>query len=309
MPEHVTELVPTENAWDSEIEYEKYGFEVLGLKLDGRVTDFKVIYRKDTGRIVAIPRQNYKLLPNEVVLGVANGVAKKANLKPFKMIAESIDDWRTFTPKSKYRKSSKQGFTMVQEVKGDEHALVDKEATRMYAFYTLPEVMMAGAKEVLNFGICVANSVDTTQGLAIMGFTYRHLCQNASLLTLKQVMAQNKVLGMYSKHSKNLKIGAANLEQWMLKAADKMENVQRTYAEWMVESIPKETVRNIGRWIPQKYYPEYIKKDGKKTTMSLQPRPTTWKVYNDFTANIWHEPVELKTKQVIFENLHLSFGM
>lgn len=306
---HSTELVPTENTWDSEIDYDRYGFEVLGLKLDGRMTDFKVIYRKETGRIVAIPRQNYKLLPNEVVLGVANSVAKKANLKPFKMISESIDDWRTFTPKSKYRKSAKQGFTMVQEVVGDKHALMDAEATRMYAFFTLPEKMMDGAKEVLNFGICVANSVDTTQGLSVMGFTYRHLCQNASLMTLKQVMAQNKVLGMYSKHTKHMKVNAANLEKWMLEAAGKMGNIQTTYATWMVEDIPKETVNRIGRWIPQKYFPEYIKKDGKKTLMTRDPTPTTWKVYNDLTQQIWHEPVELKTKQVLFESLHYSFGM
>lgn len=302
-------LEPSKNPWDNEMDYSQYGFEVLSI-FDGKdLTDFKAIRNSKTNRIIAIPRIGYKLLPNEVVLEVANQVADSASLKPFKLITDSVDDWKTFNTKSKYYKSKKAGHSLVQSIAGNTHALIDAEATRMFAFYVLPKLEIMDKNEEMNFGICVRNSVDGTSGLAIDGFTFRHVCQNASLMTLTQIVKSGQQVGIRRRHTKKLDISLGSLENWVQKVSTQMGKVKNLYANWMVEELNKDTVFKLGRSMPVKYLPDFISVEKKKVTLTADPIPTMWKTYNIVTAKIWHEPVELKTKQLLFENLHYAFGM
>jgi hypothetical protein len=34
-----------------------------------------------------------------------------------------------------------------------------------------------------------------------------------------------------------------------------------------------------------------------------------WELYNNVTANLWHEPIELKTKELLFQKMHVAFGL
>jgi hypothetical protein len=77
----------------------------------------------------------------------------------------------------------------------------------------------------------------------------------------------------------------------------------------MVEKLNNDTVFKLGRSLPVKYLPDYINVEKKKITLTADPAPTMWETYNVLTKNIWHEPVELKTKQVLFEAVHYSFGL
>jgi len=302
-------LEPSKNSWDNEMDYSKYGFEVLSI-FDGKeLTDFKAIRKTSTGRILAMPRTGYKLLPNEIVLEAANEVAETVHLEPFKLITDSIDDWKTFTAKSKYYKGKKNGHTVVQSVAGDTHALMDADATRMFAFYKLPKLEIMDKGEEMNFGICVRNSVDGTSGLAIDGFTFRHVCGNAGLITLAQLVKAGMQIGIRKRHTKNLQIGLSNLQNWMFKVSEGMDKVKVLYGKWMVEELNKDTVFKLGRSLPVKYLPDYINVEKKKATLTASPIPTMWDTYNAITAKIWHEPVELKTKQVLFEAVHYSFGL
>jgi len=303
------QAIDSKNDWDIDESYKKYGFRVLQILKDGNLTDFKAIYSERKDRIIAMPRQGYRLLPNEVVLEAANEVAGTVHLEPFKLITDSIDDWKTFTAKSKYYKGKKNGHTVVQSVAGDTHALMDAEATRMFAFYKLPKLEIMDKGEELNFGICVRNSVDGTSGLAIDGFTYRHVCSNASLITLAQLVKSGMQIGIKKRHTKNLQIGLSNLQNWMFKVASGMDKVKVLYGKWMVEKLNNDTVFKLGRSLPVKYLPDYINVEKKKITLVADPIPTMWKTYNEITQKIWHEPIELKTKQVLFEGLHYSYGM
>lgn len=302
-------LEPSKNPWDNEMDYSKYGYEVLSIFDGNNLTEFKAIRNSKKEKIVAIPRVGYKLLPNEVVLDVANQVADSVNLQPFKLITDSVEDWKTFAPKSKYYKSKKVGHKLVQSIAGDTHALIDDEATRMFAFYVLPKLEIMDKNEEMNFGICVRNSVDGTSGLAIDGFTFRHVCQNASLMTLAQVVKSGQQVGIKRRHTKKLDISLGNLEDWVRQVVGQMGKVKNLYANWMVQELNKDTVFKLGRSLPVKYLPDFINVEKKKVTLTADPIPTMWKTYNIVTAKIWHEPVELKTKQLLFEKLHYAYGM
>jgi hypothetical protein len=303
-------IEPSKNSWDNEMDYSKYGFEVLSIYDEKKnLTDFKAIRNVKTERIIAMPRIGYKLLPNEVVLEASNQVADTINLEQFKLITDSVEDWKTFKPKSKYYKSKKTGHKIVQYINGNEHALIDEEATRMFAFYKIPKLHLIDKNEDINFGICVRNSVDGSCGLAIDGFTFRHICGNASLMTLTQIMKAGQQVSARHRHTKNLNIGLDNIEEWILNVSEKMGRVKALYETWMVEQLNKDTVFKLGRSMPVKYLPDYINVEKKKVTLTADPTPTMWQTYNDLTAKIWHEQVELKTKQLLFETIHWAYGM
>lgn len=300
---------PSELEWDTDIDYKKYGLEVYRLKKDGELTDFKAIYSTRSNKLLTVQKLGYRLLPNEVVLDVANRMAENVYLEPFKLIADSIMDWRHFVGKSKYYESKKEGHVVVQSIPGETHAILDSEATRIFAFYTLPDLKVMDKNEEINFGICVRNAIDGTGGLAIQGFTFRHICSNASLMTLQQVMKSGYVWGITKKHTKKLDISLANLENWMLQVADSMKSVEALYGRWMVEKANRDVVSKLGRMIPAKYLPDYISVEKKNATISSSSIPTMWELYNNVTANLWHEPIELKTKELLFQKMHVAFGL
>lgn len=297
---------------DTEIDYAKYGFKVLKVRDEnGKDTDFKAIFREKTNKYIAFVRDGYKLLPNEVVLEAGNEVADKLGMQPFKLITDAASDWATYhhDKRYKYYTSKKEGRKLVQNVAGETHTLIDAEATRMFAFYTLPKLEVMDKHEEINFGICIRNAVDGSSGLTIDGFTFRHICTNASLLTMVQVAKAGHKSGIRRRHTRNLQIGLNNLENWVEKVSQDMVHVRNKYAEWMVEKVDKETIRMLGRNIPEKYLPTYITVEKHRGILKADPTPTSWKVYNDLTANIWHGQVEMRTKQTLFEKLHNSFGL
>jgi hypothetical protein len=128
-------------------------------------------------------------------------------------------------------------------------------------------------------------------------------------MTLTQIVKAGQVWGIKRKHIKTLDISLSNLENWMFKVADQMKNVETIYGKWMVENVNKETLFKLGRTIPVKYLPAYINVEKKKATLVSETMPTLWKLYNDITFSVWHEPVEMKTKEIIFERLHSAFGL
>jgi hypothetical protein len=297
---------------DTEIDYSKYGFKVLKVNDEhGKETDFKAIYREKTNKYIAFVRDGYKLLPNEVVLEAGNEVADSLGLKPFKLITDAAESWKTYhhDKKYKYYKSKKEGRKLVQNVAGETHTLIDAEATRMFAFYTLPKLEMMDKGEEINFGICIRNSVDGSSGLNIDGFTFRHVCSNASLMTMIQVAKAGHTTGIRRRHTRNLQIGLNNLERWMEKVSLDMGKVKTLFGRWQVEQVNKDIIAKLGKSIPEKYLPDYISVEKNRGIFNGTVIPTSWTVYNDLTKSIWHEPVELKTKQVLFEKLHTSFGL
>lgn len=297
---------------DTQLDYGKYGFRVLKVyEENGRETDFKAIFREKTNKYIAFVRDGYKLLPNEVVLEASNEVADSLGMKPFKLITDASEGWKTYhhDKKYKYYKSKKEGRKLVQNIAGETHALIDAEATRMFAFYTLPKLEIMDAKDEINFGICVRNAVDGSSGLNIDGFTFRHVCSNASLMTMIQVAKAGHTTGIRRRHTRNLEIGLNNLETWVEKVSRDMGKVKELYGRWMVEKVNKDIIGKLGKNIPEKYLPEYISIEKKRGILTTPTIPTSWKVYNDLTASIWHEPVELRTKQLLFEKLHNSFGL
>ena len=63
----------------------------------------------------------------------------------------------------------------------------------------------------------------------------------------------------------------------------------------------------LGKKFPQNYLPSYIDASGKTAAVSVTPVPTAWKVYNDFTEEIWHRPIEVARKEALFNDLHSAF--
>jgi hypothetical protein len=301
-------LVESSLDHDNEIDYGKYGFEVLEVKRGQAETDFKAIFNKKTDKIVAFTRKSYKLLPNEVVLDAADDMAECLHLERFKVLADATESWNTYgASPSKYYRSKKEGRTVVQTIVGSEHAILDASATRIFAFYKLPKLEIMDSKDEMNFGILVRNSVDGSSGLNIDGFSFRHICSNISIMGLMHISALGRKTGIRRRHTKNLDITLGNLKNMMGSVSKQMYRVRETYAGWMVEEVNKETIKKIGTSIPVKYLPDYLDVSENKPTITLPTMPTKWKMYNDLTQKIWHEPVAMQTKMALFEKLHAGF--
>ena len=309
-------LRPSELEHDNEMDYEKYGFEVGRIFYQsGKETGYKAILNSRTGKIIHVASDKYKLLPNEVVLEMANEVADEMGLVPFKTVVESIADWKTWKSRTlnaggkSYTKHKKAGRVLVNEIPGSAHVLLDSNCTNMFAFYKMPEIVNMDKNEQFHFGLAVRNSIDGTSKLSIDGFSYRFICQNMSVATIQQIAKVNEIDALRRRHTINLEVTPSNLKTRMEFVVHKIKDLQKVYGRWMVEELNKDIVTKLGRTIPVTYLPEYIQVEKKKVTLTADPTPTKWKTYNDITAEVWHRPVELKTKQILFEKLHTAYGL
>lgn len=297
-------LRDSELSHDNEIDYEQYGFKVMSVFKGERKTDFKAIYNTKTSNIVAFTRDSYKLLPNEVVLEVADGIAEEMGMKRFDLMTTAIKSWEKYPRSdSKYYRSKKAGRKVVQRVKGNEHVVLDSAGTSMYATYVSPKVDdKLDLGEEMMFGVTIRNSVDATMGLHVDAFSYRLICSNGAVIP-------EKLMSTRRRHTKNLEIGLSDLHEYIEKGLDCAMRVRENYARWMVEQVNSETIRKLAKGLPVKYLPDYIDVSSKKPEVTLPQTPTAWKVYNDLTEAIWHESIEMNRKLELFNVVHGSFGM
>lgn len=311
------ELRESNNWWDEEMDYSKYGFSVFSVCKNGRKTGYKAIVNNKSDKIVHIASEKYKLLPNEVVLEAANEIAEQVGLVPFKTVIESANDWKTWKSRAQNasktytkRKFAKAGRVLVQEFNGNQHVLADSDATSIFAFYTMPDIVEMDKNEQFHFGLAVRNSIDGTSHLAIDGFSFRHICQNMSIATIQSIAKANQIAGsMRRRHTINMDVSFPDLKERMELVVGKLKNLQNVYGRWMTEELNSEVATRLGRSISPTYLPDYIQVEKKKVTVTADPMPTLWKTYNQITAEIWHRPVEMHTKQILFEKLHTAYGL
>lgn len=314
------------SAGEPEQVWDQYGLAMLPVLHDGEDTGRRHIVRN--GQFLATVTENYKLLPNEEVVSIANDVARDVGLRPFH---EFDGDWY---------------------VSLDDHVYQDPERRRVHALYAWDEPFTVGDDE-MHYGVAVHNSVDSSLSFQVGLFSFRHACSNMVTMTVKNLQADTFDTGQFDarnveeerevvdhdarKHTSGFDISEEALRARILTTASPIENglLNDTYEEWRQEAVKPEVVEGLlsraeSGSIAYGDLPEWVDQvreaidaasehqdletgaeemtDERRRGIITDATPsgeTQWSLYNDVTAAVWHDEGNGDlTKQRKFRDLH-----
>jgi len=262
--------------------WKSHGLQEQFLQHKGTDVPFKAIIQK--GQLASIVGDKYKLLPNEEMFSAADEIATLVGAVPF---SEFKGSW--------YQKVDKHTF------------LTGEKRAQGHALYAFDDPYDLGKGDTIQLGFAVHNSIDSSLGLSMSTFTFRHACANMVLIGVKgrgQAFDDRNVLNYVTKrHTKNLTTDT--LKQTMLNVVEQGRAIIGEYKRLQKETLTIATARELIKAVPKKYIPSYISIDKKKDKVTLARAPAMWEVYNDLTAGIWHnDKTGYTSKKAMFDSLH-----
>jgi len=266
--------------------WKKYGLVEYPIEFNGQDIKRKILARD--GKFIAVTSNQYKLLPNEEVLKVADRAAEVVGLVPFH---EFTGNW----------------FTRM-----DKNVITDPEGRVMHALYANNTPYEVNGDKMY-LGVGVHNSIDASMGFGCGVFTFRNACANMVLAGMKgyhQDFDLRKTLDyVYKRHvGKNIDDLAIKLSTTIATMMDKSLEMLQWYRELSTEEVTHELAEKVGTKLPINILPPYLQPqkdaEGKKLPIET-PTVSKWELYNDVTALIWHsDSTNMYRKTYQFNTLH-----
>ena len=250
--------------------YEKYGLIQAPLLYRGQRVPMKAIIKGS--RVVSIVGRGYKLLPNRLVSEIVSEIADLFHLE-----------------KSRYPKIG--GYYEVSE----------KENTRSFWTLTFPDEYRVG-DEKIHLGLQIRNSEDGSLSFGVDLFTFRTICRNGAIVKTKDLAIKS-----YFRHTKRLEVKGLKLKNMILQILDRGQWILERYQRMMEIKMTLEVYEKLKK-IPRKYFPEYLRT--KEPRVELLSTVTEWDLYNDLTANIWHNRrLSMMTRRMLNTVLNRAFSI
>ena len=183
----------------------------------------------------------------------------------------------------------------------------------MHALYALNEPYKVNGNE-MHIGVGVHNSIDGTTSFGAGVFTFRNACRNMVLAGSRgyhQDFDQRKTLEyVYKRHTAAIDPVVGQLSHIIGGIMDRAVDIIESYKKMAKKRADEKYLddlqtRLLRSRLPAKVYPSYLLADpDKATTLNAKP-DTVWDVYNDITANIWHnQSTNMRIKIFQFDHLH-----
>lgn len=263
----------------------QYNLIEVPLQLNGEETKYKAVIQN--GEIAQIATNQYTVLPNEEAVKIADATAEQIGLVPFD---EFTGSW----------------FQRM-----DSHIVLD--GFKVHALYALNEPYTVNGDK-MHIGVGVHNSIDGTSSFGAGVFTFRNACKNMVLAGSKgyhQDFDQRKTLEyVYKRHTSSIDPIIGELGQVIAKIMDRAAGIIDAYREMAERKVDAEYLEDLAKKIsrsrlPAKVLPSYLRADEEKIEEKTATPETVWDVYNDITANIWHnDKTNMRIKIFHFDNLH-----
>lgn len=298
-------------AGEPEQTWPKFGLELVPVEMDGTDTGRRIVRRN--GGFLADVSSDYRLLPNEQAVKVANEVARDLGAKPFhewSREGDRNDGWFA---------------------KLDDHVYQDRERRRVHALYAWDESHWED--EPIEYGFCVHNSIDKSLQFKVGLFSFRHACQNMVLMDVsefpEQVEEEREVLVSEShRHTKGLEVDETSLYQTIKGSLLLIDSIDEQYRQWRDEVVTYDHIKGFIDRLPQDDVPAWMNAIGKDLNEAAEnqdvdaweelesvrrasivearmPETNMWDTYNDITEAIWHsDSTNDQTKQRKMQKVH-----
>ena len=256
--------------------WSQYGFEDSPLYVNGKDTERRILTKGD--EFVSVVGKNYRILPNEVAVDIAEKSAQLCGLVPF---SEFSGDWF---------------------VKMNDHVI--ENGWKVHALYALNKPYEVDGDK-MHLGVGIHNSIDGSMGFGAGIFTFRHACANmvfAGMKGYEQSFDQRRTLEyIYSRHTSSLTIAMELLQEKIVNLMEKAQVIVDAYNQMAKNKLTEELIKKIrASRISDKVLPDYLKAEELQLTDL-----TEWNAYNDITALIWHNKKgNMDTKMTYFDQLH-----
>lgn len=309
------------SAGEPEQEWPQFGLEIVPVQIAGANYDEPT----DTGRrlvmrngeYLADVSDEYKLLPNERAVSVANDVARELGAEPFH---EFDGDWF---------------------IELDDHVFQDQERRRVHALYAWDQGTIGGTDDV-EYGFGVHNSIDGSQSFSVGLFTFRHACENMVFMGTSsrteqralRVEEDREILNQTShQHTQGLDVEKDELKAIIKGTLTLLEDVDATYERWVQETVTPRQIAGLIDRLPQDDLPGWIEtipdeldyaaaNEGyddpddmpweRRAEVIRANAPATeavWDTYNDLTQNIWHGgSANDRTRREKMKDVHRVFN-
>lgn len=286
-----------------EQEWPAFGLELVPIEYrSSTVGDWSDTGRRfvqRNGEYVADVSSDYKLLPNERLIGVANDVADDLGAIPFH---EYDGEWF---------------------VELDDHVFQNPDRTRVHGVYAWRDGDVGG--DEISYGFAVHNSIDGSLGFSVGLFTFRHACKNMVFMGTRgshedralRVESEREIKNRTEHaHTSGLAVEADELEAVIKSTLTLVDDVHETYRAWFRKHLTPEDVRDLLRraensqlaygdlpeWVTEAHdeieavhSEEYADEDesmpwerqAEIIEAEMPEAETVWETYNDLTANIW----------------------
>lgn len=266
-------------------EWAKYNLLQYPLSFEGpALKEYKGIVQGN--RLIAITGAEYKLLPNEEAVGIADDVARLVGAVPFN---EFKGEWL---------------------IKMEQHVVYNRDKTRIHALYAFDEPADMGGGDMIQLGFSVHNGIDGGRAFGAGGFTFRRACANMVLMGWKghsMEFDQRQTLAWaYHRHTSGLDVTTKSLQDGILKVIEQTRDVIATYKRWKELELNRAIAEKLVNALPKKYLPAYIETSEGKLKQLLGT-PDLYSVYNECTFKITHQSKsDLERKEELFGKLHAA---
>ncbi len=246
-------------------------------------------------KYIADVSDDFKLVPNQMVLEKANEVAKEVGAVP----------WTSF-----------EGPWFI---KPNSHILENDKQTRIHALYAWNDPVEITKDDKIHLGFSVHNGIDGGLGLGIGYFTFRHACQNMFMMGLhgkgQQADDRNVQAHIYRKHVKSLDISdLKGMIQNVIKNGENAIAAIRAMNETLLTQAKAEKIVEL-KVVPKGYievkmpYLELPATDVGKVKL-VNDKVTEYRVWNDVTAFITHnDDLSLDSRMVRFGRLQKALDI
>lgn len=288
-------------AGEAEQTWDDYCIELVPIMANGRDTGQRAIMRN--GEFLSMVSEQYRLLPNEHAVSVADEIADDLGAVPFN---EFGGDWY---------------------IKLDEHVFQDPEGRRAHALYAWDDpVDLSGNGETVQLGFAVHNSIDASMGFRVGLFTFRHACANMVFMGINRsgMGFDQRDVVEFAEQRHTMGLDVENLRAFIEDTIQFGPTVIDAYQRWMGEELTTDRAMglleqarkgylsrryDLPEWLSEAY--DVIEETEERARENEQlaeqfdgglpadvraniveaKMPTSegvWDTYNDLTANIWH---------------------
>jgi len=199
-------LNPTLTFGNPNGEWSQYGLYETPVVVNGLVSGYKAITQGSD--LVCVVSDQYKLIPNQEAVKVADQAAELAGLVPFDKFS---GEW-------------------LQRL--DNHVITDHGKHRVHALYASNQPYQVQG-EKMHIGVGVHNSIDGSTSFGCGIFTFRHACANMVLAGMRgytQEFDQRKTIeGIYKRHTAGLTPVITSLKNAILGIMEKANILIETY--------------------------------------------------------------------------------
>lgn len=276
----------TFSAGDNISNWTSYNIEEKIIQLNGEATKYKAILQN--GDLAQIATKKYSVIPNEEAVKIAEMAAKETGMVPFH---EFTGEW----------------FNRL-----DNNIIQD--GWRVHCLYALNEPYTVNGDK-MHIGVGIHNSLDGTSPFGAGIFTFRHACSNMVLAGSRgyvQAFDERRTIDyIYQRHVGDPELLVTDIAQKITTLMERATFIVESYEQMAREKFEEENRKKflIGlnkSKIPQKWLPDYLTVKPKEALPPIPEKITHWDVYNDITANVWHDKgqSQLRRRIKVFDRLH-----